>query len=178
MSTAGASDSSVVYSRHSCPSCSSRMSSLLCDQHKLCNMPCKEYEFHNKCVECPSWQDNIFEKYVKHRCSLLAMSKARKLRISLKASSIQPSSEGSESHAHGNPRFSNDTIPRNGSVSEEKVRSLINESLAQFSSSFTSSMGDSFARIYNLFASRFSKGNVRQDVFNVSVPDSSPHVPI
>ena len=34
------------------------------------------------------------------------------------------------------------------------------------------------ARICNLTASSFSEGNVRQDVFNVSVPDSPTLVPI
>ena len=182
MSTAGASDSSMdssaMDSRRSCRSCSSRMSSLLYDQHRLC-VTCRgqEYEFHNKCVECLSWPDDIFEKYAKHRRSLLAKSKAKKLRSSLKASSIQPSSEASESQVQGNPSFSIDAIPPSGSVLEEKVSSLISESLAQFSS-FTSSLEDYFARIYDLIASRFSEGIVRQDVINVSVPDSPTHVPI
>ena len=115
MSTAGASDSSmdssVMDSLCSCPSCSSRMISLLYDQHKLCVTCCgQEYEFHNKCVECLSWPDDIFEKYVKHRRSLLAKSKA-------------------------------DAIPLSGSISEEKVRSLIGESLAQFSSMKNSWLG-------------------------------------
>ena len=183
MSTAGTSDlsldSSVMDSCRSCPFCSSWMSSLLSDQHKLC-VTCRgqENEFHNKCVECLSWQDDIFEKYVKHCRSLLAKSKARKVRISLKVSSIRPSSEASESRVQANPSFSNDAVPPSGSISEEKVRSFISESVAQFSSSFSSSIENSFARIYKLFASRFSKGNVRQDAFKVSVPDSFPHVPI
>ena len=90
MSTTGASDSSldssVMDSRRSCPSCSSRMSSLLYDQHKLC-VTCRgeECEFNNKCFECLSWPDDIFEKYVKHRRSPLA--KYKKLRGSLRASS-------------------------------------------------------------------------------------------
>ena len=84
MSTAGASassmDSSVMDSRCSCPSCSSRMSSLLYDHRKLC-VTCRgqDDEFHSDCVECLSWPVDIFKKYVKHRCSLLAKPKANKL---------------------------------------------------------------------------------------------------
>ena len=62
-------------------------------------------------------------------------------------------------------------------ISEVRVKALISESLVQLSSSFSSSMQESFARIDNLISLRLGEVNVSQDVSNNSFSES-PHVPI
>ena len=82
MSTASASDASMdsdLDSRRSCPQCSTQMSSLAHDGHKICsNSRGQECHYDNKCVECKTWSAEVFDKYIKHVKSLASKSKARK----------------------------------------------------------------------------------------------------
>ena len=151
MLTAPPSDSSLdsvgMDSRRSCPSCNSRMSSLLNDRHKLC-VTCRGQECDSsiKCIEWLSWTDEVFEKYIKHRRSLIAKSKAKKLRGSMKDSSGKLPCKSLGNKSQGESAVRDNSVVPCTNLSEDRVKELISSSLMDFSSSFDSSMEESFAR--------------------------------
>ena len=119
-----ASDSSLdsldMDSRRSCPNCNSRMSSLIYDKHKLC-ISClrQDCDTENKCIECSLWTDDVFEKYYKHRKSLLTKAKSKKAR---KDTSGKPSDKSLVGQVQGDPSMTNESVPFG--ISEDCVKIL------------------------------------------------------
>ena len=159
-----ASDSSLdsldLDSRHSYPNCNSRMSSLNYDKHKICNSCSgQDCDSENKCIECFLWTNDVFDKYFKYRKSLLSKTKSKK---ACKDASSKPSGKSLVGQVQGDPSMTNESVPVGIS---DRVKILIADSLAQLSSSFSSSRQESFARIVNLISLRLSEINVSQDCF-------------
>ena len=159
-------DSADADSRRSCPSCNTWISSLIYDKQKLC-VTCRglDCDVDERCEECSLWPLDMFEKYLKHCKSLLAKCKVKNLHGSQKESFSKIPAKV-ESLGQSDPNMDNDLVTPSSSVSENRVRSLISESLEQFSSSFALSMEQSFARIDDLISARFSEGHVSKDVSN------------
>ena len=129
MSTAPPSDSSLdsfdMDSRRYGPSCNSRMSSLLNDEHKLCvNCRGQECDSSNKCVECSFWSDDVFEKYVKHRRSLISKSKSKKLKGSMKDSSGKLPCKSLDNKSQGESAVGDSSVAQSTNLSEDRVREL------------------------------------------------------
>ena len=169
-------DSFDMDSRHSCPSCNSRMSSLLSDQHKLCvNCHGQDCDSSNKCVECSSWADDVFEKYVKYRRSLISKSKSKKLKGSMKDLSGKLPCKSLGNKSQDESAVGDSSVAQSTNLSEDRVRELISSSLMDFSSSFASSMEESFAKINSLVDSKLSaQENISQDATNFSFSGESP----
>ena len=168
-------DSADLESRRSYPNCNARMSSLNYDRHKIfVTWREQDCDLDSKCIECSLWCDDIFEKYLKHHKSLVSKSKYKK---SHKDTSGKSPCKSSISQVQGDPSITDDSILLGMNISEDRVKTLIAESFAQLSSSFSSSMQESFARIDNLISLRLSEVNVSQDVSNHSF-SKSPHLPI
>ena len=172
-----ASDSSLdptdLDGQSSCPHCNARMSSLNYDRHKCC-VTCrgKDCTLDLKCVECSLWPSDVFNKYVKHRRSLISKSRSKKSRKD--SSGAVPCK--SPVVGRGDQGTVNDPIPSSG-ISEDRVKSLISDSFASLSQSFAASMRESFAKIDDLISHCISEANISQDVSNPSF-SGSPHVPI
>ena len=101
-------DSANADSRRSCPSCNTRMSSLIYD--KLC-ATCRglDWDVNELCEECSLWPLDMMEKYLKHRKSLLVKSKAKKLRGSQKESFSKFPAKA-KSLGQGDPNMDNDSV--------------------------------------------------------------------
>ena len=71
------------------------------------------------------------------------------------------------------------SVAQSTNLSEDRVRELISSSLIDFSSSFASSMEESFARISSVIDSKLSaQENVSQGATNFSFSGESPPVPV
>ena len=156
-------------SRCNCPTCKTRMSSLLHDSHLIC-VTCRgrECNLDNRCVECEGWSGEVMLKYIKYRKSLDSKSKSKKEK-KISASSDQASLPSS--------RDSNlsQASAASAGVSEAGAAELIAMQLGEFSSSFAATMQASFENIKCFIDDRFTQENQLEP--NPSVSDSSP-VPV
>ena len=132
-------DSADLDSRRSCPNCNCRMSNLNCDRHNIC-VTCPDVIFvllvlskivilKISVLRCSLWSDDIFERYLKHRKSLIAKSKCKKSR---KDTLGKPPCKSSISQVQGDLSITDDSIPLSMSISEDRVKTLIAESFAYF----------------------------------------------
>ena len=126
-------------SRHFCPDCNSRMSSLIYDKHKICNCCCgQDCTYDNKCIECSLWTDDVFEKYFKHRKTLKSKIKSKQAH---KNTSSKPLGKSLMGKVQGVPSMTNESIPVG--ISEDRVKASIADSFFELSSSFASSVQES-----------------------------------
>ena len=105
---------------------------------------------------CSSSADDVFEKYVKHRRSLISKSKSKKLRGSMKDSSGKLPCKSLGNKSQGELAVEDSSVAQSTNLSEDRVRELISASLMDFSSSFASSMEETFSRINSLIDSKLN----------------------
>ena len=94
------------------------MSSLLYDQHELC-VTCRgqECDSSDKCIECSSWTDDVFVKYIKHRRSLIF--KAKKLRGYMKDSSGKLPCKSLGNKSQGESTVRNSSVAPSANLCED-----------------------------------------------------------
>ena len=77
--------------------------------------------------------------------------------------------------SQGESAVGDSSVAPSTNLSEDRVKELISSSLMDFSSSFASSMEESFARVNSLIESKLSaQGNVSQDATNFSFSEFPP----
>ena len=155
--------------RRCCPKCNKRISSLANDRHSFCSS-CRgqECDDSNKCQECVEWSKESFEKYIKHQRSLIAKAKSKAKKDQSDSSS---GVIGTDHPGHI------DRVEPGQGVSEDRVLTLIQESIAGLSSSFSDALKESFSNIAVMVDERV--GQLRQDVTNTSsLPGNPSHPPV
>ena len=174
MSQSTESSSDVELERRSCPTCSTRMSSLINDKHTFCSR-CRGHEcdLSNKCVECNDWPSDVFEKYMKHQKSLKARSRKPKKEVT-ESKSDSHSSRVSES---GNPIQNESNVSAASSVTITDVKEVVDNSISDFSDKIAVSMKESFVNIQDFISSQIA--GVRDEFINLSsFTDNPSHPPV
>ena len=119
-------------SRWTCPSCSSRISSLLHDKHSVC-VACRGVEctFDKRCEECSSWGDVFMLKYVKHMKALASKSSSceAKKPLEVKPSGARLRSSAGDSGATPSGSAVSGSI---AGVTETEVEELISASSVNY----------------------------------------------
>ena len=154
--------------RRKCPKCGIRMSSFSNDNHSTCSK-CRGNvcALDSRCEECILWSDELFSKYMKHQRALKSKSK--------KITKVEKTEPSSRVLGDGNPSDFDVDKSSGSSMSASEIKSLISDSMLEFSNTMAASMSQSYSNIQELISTQI--GSVRQD-FNLSLADNPPHPPV
>ena len=153
--------------RRSCPKCSSRMSTLVYDKHSICSGCRKQNcDVELRCNECESWSVEEMQKYLKHRYSLLQKQKSRAKKKEVVVDRDVLNAE------QAIPSVPKSNVDKSSSLSEARVKALIQESSTGLFNEFNESLQQSFSNIHDMFSS------LENRMYNQSSFAAPPHPPV